>query len=341
MKWFKKLFQRDSANRQQNQETRPRTRGFFNWFGSSNTATAEQDNDSIQLKDEIDVVPRTEITTSRQALDNISFALSNELGESSGVGSGIKSQEEKINKKCNNKYCCNVKSHSHNKNDDNQSITLFTIHEANENNESDSDYEINNERQIQQKIKQLNDEITAGKLKPFGEDGNENRESEDAEPEDLGFERYSPMYYSPNIDYKKFKYEYLSKLEYDLMKSKFSIARCLKFNYRSKLKDFRGNKRKLRWKFEDFMDDRCHRKMHVDTRIIKEYHRLDAHSNILLHLPPMKIHRPIGIEHFGKGIMETIRWHLVKSEEATEGYNVKRESKCTFIRRIKKWFRSE
>lgn len=97
MQWFRKLFPRRDAKSKS-------LISIMKWFKKS-TVDHTLSQSCSPLKNEIDVVPKTEFSASRQTLNNINIAL--KVGESSGEPT-LKNQHVEDSKKkcCENKHCC-------------------------------------------------------------------------------------------------------------------------------------------------------------------------------------------------------------------------------------------
>ena len=97
MQWFRKLFPKKDAR------SKPSLL-IMKWFKKS-TVDQTLAQSCSPLQTEIDVVPKTEFSSSRQTLNNINIAL--KVGESSGVTKEEKLPVDEAKKiGCDNKYCC-------------------------------------------------------------------------------------------------------------------------------------------------------------------------------------------------------------------------------------------
>lgn len=98
MQWFRKLSPKKDA--------RSKSLSIMKWFKKS-TVDQTLAQSYSPLQNEIDVVPKTEFSASRQTLNNINIALHVGVGESSGEPSRKNHSVEGAEKKCcENKYCC-------------------------------------------------------------------------------------------------------------------------------------------------------------------------------------------------------------------------------------------
>ena len=305
--WFKKLLQsKDTAEKEKSEKKRR-----FKWFGSKATV---EDTEDAQLKNEIDVVPRTEITASRQALNNISLALNNTYGESSGESTR---KRHDCKTRCDNKCCCD-ECHSHDKTADNA-------------NESMTDSNINKRVQIKgNKLEipswvSMYDDIV--EMEPI---------VEDTRIVDVNF-YYPTLFLSPPpivtdynksdlnhqyVDLKSRYYQVRSSVENKCAIPKNSIENCIKIN-----EEFRAKKEKFpesdaHWKLQDYNDDSKHTRMCKNTAIIAEFFRLHDDRGVPNGVPylDIEIDEPDVDQTFiyENKIFKQLKWRFLKGTELKE-----------------------
>lgn len=333
MKWFKKSSHSDSEDKtlkEKNGKSKTRLKWFSrNSHNNSNSATADE------ISNEIDIVPRTEISASRQALDNITLVL-NANGESSGeVGITRKYRDNTVS--CDNKYCCGAgdESHSHIKNADHvdESIKNFkTTHD-------------DNDKCARRQSTKLNDEcknlyvrrepiVDYGKLEV---------------PDSM----YPSIIDWPSINFqdekfenseynkKPLNYKVLSDIEHKVEASTYNIVNCMLFNYDYR-RDYEtlGSGCRKEWKLEDFDDDNKSTPMNEDTKTIKEFYRLSELNDVLLHYHEIIIveaSQTIECMRFKEGFFDFLSWLIFKGKEINEKHKVKK-GKCLWLRNILNFF---
>lgn len=324
--WFKKLLPNNVT------AEKAKSGKKFIWFGS-NQATVE-DIEQPPLRNEIDVVPKTEITASRQALDNITLALNNVYGESSGECS--KKRHDKKSR-CDNEYCC-PKSHSHNETADNanESITDSNINKRVKGNK----LEIPNWITIYDDIEE--NEVVS---EPFVDD-TKFEEADSCYPTVLVW----PTFNDPDIKKPKSNYQYVdikaryyqvqSCLECHCNNPKYSIKNCEEINevFRAKQKKFPDSD--AHWKLQDYNDDNKHTKMSKDTATIAEFFRLHNDRGVPQGVPylDIKIDEP-DLEQtyvYEDEFIKQLKWRFQKATELKEKKGFGFE--CTQI--MKKMFKT-
>lgn len=364
MNLFKKLSQRenDADTAATDSITTSSKMNIFNWLftkvkkvmADEDTATATVENESGQKNvalPEIEFVPKTEITASRQALSNIQLTF-HSGGGGGGESSGSKRYhddndevvENKGKRGCENKFCCGVvlsRSHSTLENadegDDDESIKSFS-HKKNftpNKNHSQSD----------------NDEIKHETI---------SRRSRSINLHDADDDKDFYIYYEPSIDYgimevsdliypsimkcgnvvdlkqqrkKPLNYELLSHIEYQLDQSKYNIMNCMLFNCQyHHQRDTLGSGCRPSWKIEDYNDDNKSTPMSHDTKTIKEFYRLNELSDILVHYHDVVVEASHSVGRMKEGVFGFISWLVFKGKEIKEHHKIK--EKRSWIRNI-------
>jgi len=347
MKWFIRLLRKDTDEKAKSTKKRR-----FKLFGSK--ATVEDIKEEIQLKNEIDVVPRTEITASRQALDNITLASNNIYGESSGESTWKRHDKGDNKTGCGNKYCCGIECQSH-------------VKTADKANESITDSKINKRVQIKGNKLEIPSFVTTNdnelivenaveaenlfyrpalacltrdhpdfdelkpiyqhvEIKPFPTD----RELIEDDfydrtiftPLTLNhpmFDESKPMY--QYVDLKSRDYKLLSSIERNCINPRYNLRNCKKFNedFHDKNDIFPENKGKIQWNFQDFDDDKKSTRMHDDTAAIKDYFKLSVCGDILIHMD-IEIHEPYKARFCDDVLFGKWQWRFFKGTEVFPPY---------------------
>lgn len=278
MRWFK----RSSPRRDESPSND--SKGFMRWFKRSTGATDK-------LRQEVDVVPKTEINSSRQALHNINLALNN--AGSSGEASGL-AAEKTCNKTCSNKFCCgndqvdtkradtdadeSIKANS-------KSRFIVTIVKAEETPPIDKKVIETASRRRAKQIKNCDDDsdnADYGRMEcrdsPYANlivvspgTGLENEiEKKKADKLRSSVKSTKPKALEMEIIEKsELNYKLLSKIEKGANPTKYNLRHCRQFNEQW----YAINR--VKRPYDDKQDD--------DTRTIQEFHRLSCHANVLLH----------------------------------------------------------
>lgn len=314
---------------------------MMKWFKKSTAVTGDSP-ESSPLQTEANVVPKTEITASRQALNNINLALS---GESSGESSGIHKSDKKGG--CKNKYCCDVscekvfesvdkcddESIKDNKNSNSKLIENLRSADNSTRADNETDRRPCNDKNCDCIIVPLDYNRIECPDYPFPSIP-VNR--------DVKYRRF----YVNNchlflLDDKARKeddvktplnYQFLSNLEKRLDETKFNLLKCKAYN---------ANWRRLKEKagieqieFEDFRDNDENFEMSDDTRAIKEFYNLSVDENILVHFLDITVETGCNVENYSKSCFNFIKWLLLKGKEIKEKHLVKK----SWIKVIMKFF---
>jgi hypothetical protein len=321
MNWFKKSSPKDSASSSPKSNS-PKMR--FKWFTRSKAgATAE--NVATAMPQEIDIVPRTEISASRQALDNITLALSAHRGESSGESGLTRKCHESISKKgCENKYCCDVESHSHSPSADNEAIR----------NNHPATTKTSEQRKISFTL--ADDEVRHA----FAVDDSK-KKLEVPDPKEPSVVECPSINHPQVDDVKQRNYRIISDIEYKLEQSNFTLRQCSFFNheYRKEYESL-GSGCRPEWKLEDFNDDTKSTRMDEDTRVIKEFYRLSELNDILVHYHDIIIEASCTVECVREGFVGFVTWLVLKGKEMKEKHKVKEAkegkqgTKCLWLRKL-------
>jgi hypothetical protein len=329
MKWFKK----SSQSVTDNDASSPRSKLCFKWF---KRATAEEFVPS-ELQNEVNIVPKTEITTSPQALSNITLALSAVASSSSSSGESSRKYRDVVSKteNCENKYCCDVKSHSHLVNADkcDESIIDFADNKS---------ITIDSVRLIENDEKMT---VLGGRSGKFNEDFENYYTSKDSHAPDSILINLSLLMNDEKsvgqqtaLKRKLANYKLLSNIEGHLDTAKYNIMNCIIFNagYQEVYETF-GSGCRPNWKVEDSNDDYINTSMSDDTKAIKEFYRLSELEDILLHYQDIAIGASYRVERTKDGFIGFISWLMLKGKEIKEKHKVK-EEQCSWFERIVKVF---
>lgn len=362
MRLFKKSSQKENDNgaNQQAPEIQPEMKSkssIFSWFKklinvAEKAATVENVEEKPCEKNialaEIEFVPKTEITASRQALSNIQLTL---YGETSGTSSGIAPRaiddevgKNTINRGCENKFCCGVFLRSHStpsdeqEEDDDDSIKSFN-HEHFTLNKNQSQSELNKQETISRRIKSNNlrdDDYYGDKdfyicYEPAIDYGRLEV------PDSI----YPSVMDWPSIKYgnfldvskpKKIKknkptqiYDVLSSIEHNLDPSKYNLWECVVFNCQyHHIHENLGSGCRPQWKVDDYKDNGLNIPMSDDTRTIKEFYRINELGDILLHYHDIfmdDVSHSIG--RVKKGFFGLLSWMVFKGKEIKEHHKIK------------------
>lgn len=359
MMWFKKLLSKRDVS-QSNTST------MMNWFKRSR---AEQDKEQ-ELKTEIDVVPQTEITASRQALNNINIALN--ADESAGESSG-KYYEKSVNdenKMCKNKYCCgsisqvepplngvdeSIKDYRNSK-----STLIDNLRGAdNKAHESGSIFNETECRRPSRIIKNVKNDDYIIIFDPFVDYGR--LECPDSaypsviDYPSIRYGRYVQLkskknrHYSNNFDLfttsdkpkldddkSPFDYKLLSNVEKQLDETKYNLLKCKLYNQEYRRIHTKGSNCTVDWVLEDFNDDKKSTRMSDDTRTIKEFYRLSIDSHLLVHFQDIVVDTGRTVESYSKSFLNFFTWLALKGKEINEQHKT---AKTSWIKAILSCFK--
>lgn len=334
MKSSKKLFQKSVAS----PSNRQKSSFFATMKKFFKKATAEDTSEAPPLQSEVNVVPKTEITASRQALTNINLT----LGESSGESSGIQRSDKKGG--CKNKFCCNVsREHVNEPADkcdesikDNKSSKSKLIENLRADNGARVGYRSADET-VRRPSNVKNSDYIISSLDyirrecpdyPFPEIVHQNKHFlENENVKNHRFYLKNCELFAPNCktkgennDKSQLNYQLLSNLEKHLDDSKFNLMKCKAYN---------ANWRRLKERFgipptqfEDFRDNDENIVMSDDTRAIKEFYNLSMESSILMHFHEIVIETGRS-EEYRKGCVSFLKWLVLKGKEIKEKHLVK------------------
>lgn len=350
MMWFRKSFQRRDAS--------PSKPAIMKWF---QRAAAEEAEGSSPLKSEIDVVPRTEFTASRQALNNINTALS-KVGESSGVSDNetLKSQ-----KGCNNKYCCSIYTEAQKvepaDNGDDASIDYYKNSKSSliDNlRAADNTHalvgSINNETECRRPIRVPGDVKNRDYIilfDPYVDYGRlECPDSAYPSVIDYPTIRYGKYVQLKNKklrevshnfdlfttidklesaadDKSTLNYKLLSNIEKKLDDSKYNLLNCKAYNDELKEASKMFALGAINdWKLEDFNDDQRSTRMSDDTRAIREFYKLSMENHVHIHYQNIVVANGHTIESCPNGFLNFFTWISLKGKEITEQHKAERTS---------------
>lgn len=296
------------------------------WFNRKTVAR----EDSSPLQTEANVVPKTEITASRQTLSNINIALN--ANESSGESSGIRKSDKKGG--CKNKYCCNVRDDLNDdeltdhcddqsiKNYKNSKVTFIEslLHSA-----DNDDGSIFNETLSRRPSNVKATDYTSTIVDKHG--------NENLPRLSLNRENFTNKMKSADDKVSTVNYQLLSNLEKNLDETKFNLLRCKMYNHEwRQIQQFFGIEAS---KYEDFRDDGRNTPMSDDTRAIKEFYNLDMEGCIVVHFQGIVIETGESVECCSKSCLGFISWLVIKGKEIKEKHKVK----TSWIKEILNFFR--
>lgn len=368
MKWFRKSSQKRDVS--QSSKSSP----MMKWFNRSTVGNNEESSSS-PLQNEIDVVPRTEFSASRQALNNINIALN--VGESSGEASGAKEHEDSANKGCKNKYCCGadymVDSPDERadtceaiKNQKNSKSTLIDNWRLADNNAHASDVSTFNEtdcRLTSRVIKEVKNYDYIVYFDPYAEYGRNDcpdsfypslvdyptmvrngkyvqLKSEKQRNCSQTFDLFttSDKLKSAENDKSSMNYELLSNVESRLDESKYNLLKCKNYNKEFKMLNERfGCSDAEFWKLEDFNDDSKSTRMSDDTKTIKEFYKLSIRNHVLIHYQDIIVETGRTVERKPENVFNFFTWIILKGKEITEQHKAEQTS---WIKTILNFFKS-
>lgn len=336
MRLFKKPSPKGDDKESDSSSLKPASNvNFFNWFTKFTkpkpkvveAATDESRHKETQTLaiNEIEIVPKTEITASRQVLNNIELVLQ---GESSGAKSGkTEKTDTSVKQVCKNKFCCGIvsRSQSHlesaDDGDDDDSVKTYSPNKD------------NRETTSRRTSSSDDDNKKFYIFHPPAVDYSK------LEVPDSSFPSIIDSLSLPTInqndmyeltkEIKQPNYQVLSSIEHNLDPSKYNILKCHTFNakYRQIYNPL-GSGCRPDWKIQDYNDDKKSTRMSFDTRAIKEFHRLNEISDILLHFHDVMVEETTkSIESYKEGIMDRLSWLMFRGKEIKEKEH---ETKDTF-----------
>lgn len=348
---------------------------MFKWI--TKRATVERNEEQVHslIQNEIDVVPKTEITASRQTLDNINTALC--AGESSGASANGKEKSERT--RCKNKFCCKVDECESQKIDKGESMNIEkkgknnfidNLRSAADNNEHASELSTTIEgdetvcRRPSKAIKNVKNAEYIIHFDPYV-DYSRLECPDSAYPSVIDYPR---VRYGKYVELKSKKnrncsetfdlftssnriksadeciittlnYELLSNLEKNIDESEFNLFNCRLYN-----RDFQEIRQNFGsfylgdWTFDDFNDDNKSTRMCDDTKTIKEFYRLGIDNNVLIHFQDISVQTgPTEDQQLSKNFMDKMSWLFNKGKEITEKHKIKKN----WIKQILDMFRKK
>lgn len=347
MKWFKKLLKKMkqlSVFKKRTRNNNIRHERMEHWFSrlfAKSKLYANKNGPILGLRIDQDIIPKTEIT-SPQAQDNIRSIIGNEvsleLGESSGECSkknkNEKSEKKKtmfscyLERRCKNKNCCNVMS---------RSLSIVT----------------------DKGIKTIKYFYTNSHLITLDDNSNcsDNERDENENADNFTNQNLDELIFSDDDlvvvggellkckDYDTFMYktqpmddEVLTNLELLINSPEYNLEKCkfFNFNYRLKHKNY-GSGCRLKLKLFEAPDDN---KMDKDTIAIKEFYRLSALNDILIHYNDISVEEADQAEEILSlsGLLNIFKWQMLKGSEIRE--QTEKEEKNVFPR-IRAFFSSK
>lgn len=331
MKWFRKLFPKRSVKSSKSEQS------TMNWFKQ---ATDMSEDNRPTLRSEIDVMPRTEFTASRQALNNmISIALGE--GESSGTANVSN------NKDCRNKFCCGSEAQRADNGDD-ESIKHFKsksksqlIDESAEGSSNDesvsrrpskaakyvknSDYIVYFDPYVDYGRLECPDSLYPSIIDyptiRFGKYVHLKTQKERNYCDSFDLFTTSDKLCSAEIDKSSLNYKLLSNVEHCIDEAKFNLLNCKIYN-----DEFRNLRERLGFAFihdEDFNDDNKSTRMSADTRAVKEFYKLSVDGNLHVHFNEITVETGQPDEVLGKKTFANfVKWLALKGKEIKEEHKI-------------------
>lgn len=317
---------------------------FFNWFAKLTKSklkpaaiTAAAATDEPRHKEtqtlalsEIEFVPRTEITASRQVLDNIELVLHGESSRSVGGGetsTADPSTNTKQKRGCKNKFCCGIvsRSQSHlesaDDGDDDESVKSSpnkgkTASRRTSSSDDSKKFYIFHPPAVDYARLEVPDSSFPGMIDSLS----------------LPMINRNDLY-ELTREVTQPNYEVISSIEHNLDPRKYNIVNCMAFNAKYKHEhDPPGSGCRPEWKFEDYNDDKKNTPADRDTRAIKEFYRLNEVCDILLHFHDVMVEEAThSIEGFQDGISDLFSWLVYRGKEIKEK---KHNSTLTWMRTV-------
>lgn len=332
---------------------------MFKWIKRSKDVKGDEATLS-PLQHEIDVVPRTEITASRQTLENINIALS--AGESSGETSEKKIEGLNENGKCGNKFCCGgvadcdnadaarhcktsklnltdtLRAADNNAHASRGSLPDATVHRPcpvprNDDYIEYYDAYVDNGRlEVPDSVFPSVNGRSDVRFAPFVE-LKSRRERNVSETSDL-FNNTDRI--KIPSDKTPLNYELLSNVERNIDGSRFNLYNCRAYNDECRAIDrLLGTNRMVDWQPEDFNDDGKSTRMSNDTRTVKEFFRLSIDGHILIHFHDICVHVGATEVSVSRKFLDFCTRMLLRGKEITEKHKVHR----SWIKEFFKFFR--
>lgn len=324
------------------------------WSWTKNLSESEPTSPTSALKNEADVVPQTELSSSRQALNNISIGLNTVSGEPSGVKSTSLEDSGTIAEAgiCSNKFCCGEIF-----NDDDYSKN-FIDHLRLINKSADSivchrPTNVNNPQTRSGDLIEFYDPYADyNKLECPESPFNSIVITTDISGRYVQLKEKKLRFYcedydifattdkitNTSIDDKsphQPDYQLLSDIEYQLDDSKFSLDRCKDYNER-----FRSAQRmhncESQWKLQDFNDDQVSTRMCEDTAAIAEYYKISNDGHIVLHFLNIEIDTGNSSHRGDRNLIQRLKWCFLKGREITEDHKVKNKKSSPLLQIMKK-----
>lgn len=319
---------------------------MLNWMKKKKNSSSSASS-SAELKNECDVVPKTELSSSRQALNNISIGLSASEPSPSGVK---KISNDGNTRECSNKFCC---GENPSENDEcSKSSFIDNIQFAADNSET----ECRRPEKPNNLIEFYDPYADYCKLEcpdsPF------NSIISDSGYQSVGYIRLKKKllrFYSSDYDLfttdngastddkSQLNYELLFDIEKQLHDSKFNLINCRSYNDDLNKAQFILSCAP-QWSLEDFNDDQKHTRMHEDTATIAEFYKLTVRGDILVHFHNIEIETGRVYEKGDANLASFLKWLFLKGCEMKHSHLVKNKKssliqiiKNFFLRKISKW----
>lgn len=323
---------------------------MFNWLKKNNNSSENE------LKNESDVMPKTELSTSRQALNNISIGLNvdNVAIEEAASSSGIKFNKQGIFRVCSNRFCCgddiqNAINNEHR----NRSTFIDNVYIETDNDETESRRTeiINNksysfiefydpyadycklecpDSPLNSIIISSNDDLKSTYMRL--------KKKQIRNKLGNNFDIFTTQKCEISNEISHLNYEVLSKLEEKLEFCDYNLDEVRDYNRRYRRAQ-RQNHQISTWNYEDFKDDPTCIRNHDDTIAIKEFYKLTVTGDVHLHFHYIDVETGVSNESFGaSSLCNFIKWFIFKGHEITEFHYVKEES-TSIIEVIKNFFK--
>lgn len=359
MKWFKKSSPKKDANQSKSLD-------MFEWIKRSKDVRDDEETLS-PLQREIDVVPRTELSASRQTVENINIALS--AGESSlGEASGKKLEGLNESGDCGVIDCDNADAAKQSKTskvnltdtlraaDNNAHASLRSLPDATVHRPSPlpqtDDYIEYYDAYVDYGRLEVPDSVYASvnglsgaPFAPFVELKSRG-ERNVSETSDL-FNNTDRI--KIPTDKTPLDYQLLSNVEKNIDESRFNLFNCRAYNEECRAIDrVLGTNRMSEWPLEDFNDDGKSTRMSNDTRTVKEFYRLGIDGHILVHFHDISVQVGRTEATMSEKFLDFCFRLFFRAKEITEEQRVPRNwmkelskifrkrSKCKGIEKIKK-----
>lgn len=315
---------------------------------SSKTSSPASPNSMLMC--EIDVVPRTELSTSRQALNNISIGLvAAGAGESTSAEKSS-SDERRITETriCSNKFCCGDRD---NEDDDccrNFIDNLRLINQTADSNDGQRPKKVNSTANRSCDFIEYYDpyedynklECPDSPLNSIILTSDISGRFVRLKPKKLRFycEDYdiyttTDKLPSARIDDKsqpQLDYELLSDIECSLDDTKFNLDRCRDYNERFRSAQ-RQHECECQWHLEDFNDDQLSTRMNEDTATIAEYYKISNDGSIVLHYLSVEVEMAQSTLQGDRNLIQRVKWFFLRGREITEDHKVRNKKSSTSL----------